>query len=156
MAKKLSQKKLDEMFKLWVERQSLQYISRKCSVARTTVRKYMKKQDWAGRLEEIQKKAVEKQDEGLVSALAANLKIVTYAKGKIVELIMAGDRVSKTPASDLDKMIRLELLLRGEADSRSETITNDLRDVPTNELLEMQKELHRRGSRSMDGDGDTG
>jgi len=75
--------------------------------------------------------------------LAQNLKVVQFAKGKILELIQAGGQVSKSPAADLDKMIRLELLLRGEADSRIETKETGLKDVSTEKLLKMQKRLRK-------------
>jgi len=142
MAKRLQQKKIDQMFKVWVERQSVQYVSRKCSVSPTTVRRYKRLEDWDGRLAGIQQKAQAKQDDNLAKTLADNLKFVKYAKGKVIELMQAGGAVSKNPVSDLDKMIRLELLLRGEADSRTDKVrNNELKDIPTEELIRMQKAL---------------
>jgi hypothetical protein len=141
MAKKLTQKQLDGMFKAYCEKQSEHYVSQKCAISRNTVRKYKRLEGWDARLVGIQQKAQEKQDDNLAKILADNLKYVKYAKGKIIELMQVGGAISKNPVSDLDKMIRLELLLRGEADSRSEVIDRKLKDVPTEMLLKMQKEL---------------
>jgi len=141
MAKKLSQKQLDEMFKVWVERQSVNFVAKKCKVSHTTVEKYRKLHDWDGRLAGVQQKAQDKQDDNLAKVLADNLKVVKYAKGKVIELMQAGGVVTKNPVSDLDKMIRLELLLRGEADSRTETVDRKLKDISTKDLQKMLKEL---------------
>ncbi len=142
MAKRLQQQKIDQMFKVWVERQSVEYVSRKCSVSPTTVRRYKRLHDWDSRLKSIQQKAQAKQDDNLAKVLSDNLKFVKYAKGKVIELMQAGGTVSKNPVSDLDKMIRLELLLRGEADLRTDKVrNNELKNVPTEELIRMKKAL---------------
>ena len=143
MAKKLTQKKLNSMFKAYCEKQSVRYVSRKCRCSHVTARKYRDLQGWDNRVAQIQHKAQEKQDESLADSLAQNLKVVQFAKDKILELIQAGGQVSKSPAADLDKMIRLELLLRGEADSRIETKETGLKDVSTEKLLKMQKRLRK-------------
>jgi len=157
VAKNLSQKTLDKMFKVWVERQSVEYVSRKCSVSPTTVRRYKRLHDWDSRLKSIQQKAQAKQDDNLAKTLADNLKFVKYAKGKVIELIRDDGAVSKNPVSDLDKMIRLELLLRGEADSRTHELSNnELKDVPTEELIRMKKALQEANhtkTKSKNGDG---
>ncbi len=122
MSKKLTQKKIDSMFKWYVERQSVLYVSRKCRVSPTTVKKYRRMQEWDNRLKGIQEKAQEKQDDTMADCLAANLKYVQFAKGKILEVITTVGMGTTNPMSDLDKAIRLELLLRGGEDRRSEII----------------------------------
>jgi len=143
MSKRLAQKRLDKMFKTYCEKQSSQYVSKKCAISRTTVDKYKRLEDWRGRLVGIQRKAQAKQDDNLANSLAENLKIVQFAKDKIVKLIKRG-QITKKPAADLDKMIRLELLLRGEADSRPELVDNRLKDISTETLLIMQRKLKGR------------
>ena len=90
MAKKLTQKKLNAMSKVYCEKQSIEYIARKCRVSHTTARKYKRFNDWDGRLVGIQQKAQEKQDDNLAESLANNLKVVMFAKGKILELVQSG------------------------------------------------------------------
>jgi len=117
-------------------------VSKKCTVSRNTVSKYRKLCNWELRLAKIQEKAQEKQDENLAKILANNLKFVKYAKGKVIELMQRSTQVSRTPVSDLDKIIRLELLLIGEAASRARTVqSNELKDVPTEELIKMREIL---------------
>lgn len=86
-----------------------------------TVRKYRDREGWDQRRAEIVRKANEKADKKQVSLLAENMKIVRFAKSKIVDQIKAieqGKEVSKTPVGDLDKLIRLEEFLQGRPDSR--------------------------------------
>ena len=144
MAKKLSQKQLDKMFKTFCERQSVRYVARICSISPVTARKYRDLEHWNNRVAEVKRKARERQDESLAGHLANNLKVVQFAKGKILELIQVGGRISNNPVADLDKMIRLELLLRGEVDSRTEIVDSGLKDVSTEELLIMRRRLKGR------------
>jgi len=141
MSKRLTQKKLDQLFKVYCEKQSSQYVSKKCAISRTTVDKYKRLEDWDGRLAKVQQKAREKQDDNLADFLGERMKYANFFVGKILEMVQAGGQVSKNPAADLDKMIRLELLLRGEADSRQETKETGLKDVSTEELLKMRNKL---------------
>ena len=130
------------MFRFWLERQSIQFVARKCTVSRDTVRKYKHRQNWDGRLAKIRQEAQEKQDDSLAKVLADNLKFAKYAKGKVLELMQVGAPISRSPISDLDRLIRLELLLLGYSDSRPpEGYNNDLRHIPTQELLRMKREL---------------
>lgn len=132
MSKKLTQKKIDSMFKWYVERQSVLYVSRKCRVSPTTVKKYRKVQEWDKRLKRVQQKAQEKQDESMSDSIAQNLKYVRFAKAKILEVITTSGMGTTNPMTDLDKAIRLELLLSGGEDSRSEIIIKlpeELKDI---------------------------
>lgn len=146
MSKNLSQKTLDEMFKFWVEKQSIQFVASSCSVSRVTVRKYRQLLKWDTRLFNIQQDAQKKQDLSIAEALAANIKFAQYIKGKLIKRIKAIDDAmfhSTNFVSDFDKIVRLEMFLRGEADSRTETKPSALKDVPTSELLRMKRELEK-------------
>lgn len=142
------------MFKAYCEKQSILYVSKKCSVSPRTVRKYRKVHEWDKRLAEIQKKAQEKTDDNLARALAQNIKYVQYAKGKVMELMQSGMVVSSNPVADLDKMIRLELLLRGEADSRTENVNTELQNMSTEELLKLKEKIQNNAyfARNKQGD----
>jgi len=140
MAKKLTQKQLNGMFKAYCEKQSEHYVSQKCTISRNTVRKYKRLEDWDTRIAVIQQKAQEKQDETLAEFYGRRIKDIEGVVEKVLTLIEIG-RVTNDPASTLVKLVKAELLLRGEADSRSEVIDRKLKDVPTDMLLKMQKEL---------------
>lgn len=142
MSKKLSQNKLDQMFKAYIEKQSVQFVSRKCSVSPTTVTRYKRLQDWDGRLGAIQRKAQEKQDDNLATLIANNMKYLKFTKSKLMTVIKDCDVISKNPVSDFDRLVRLELYLMGEVESRTAiTETSGLEHLSIDELLELKKKL---------------
>lgn len=141
MAKGLSRKKLEQLFAAYVERQSIRNVAKVCNVSHTTVRKYRDKLGWDQRLKDVQAKAVEKGNNTLADSIAKNLEYVQFVKGKIMENIMVKGVGGTNPVNDLDKAIRLELLLRGEADSKTEVVSAELKAMSTEELLEMRKNL---------------
>lgn len=111
------------MWHLFREGCSVASISRKCRVSHTTVRKYRRKERWDNRRDDIIRKAQEKADKKQVSLLAENMKHVQVAKSKLMDQINAvvkNAELSKTPISDLDKLIRLEEFLHGRPDSRQQ------------------------------------
>jgi len=142
MAKKLSQRKLDSMFKVYCERQSIEFISRKCRVSPVTVRKYRRLENWDERIVEVKSRAREKQNETLADLLANNLETVQFCKDKLIEKIEAGTvNLARQPIIDLDRLIRLELLLSGEVDSRREVVSDELRGLTTEQLFKLKKKL---------------
>jgi len=144
MAKKLSQKQIDGMFKVWVERQSVNYVAKKCNVSHTTVEKYMALQDWRGRLAGIQEKAQGKQDDSLAVFLASRIKYVEFFVKKVVDAVRTGQiDITKDPASAITKLIDVELLLRGQVNSRMAIIDSKLKDVSTETLLKMREKIQQ-------------
>jgi len=142
MAKKLTQKKIDKMFKAYCERQTAFFVAKKCHISVTTAKKYIKKEKWAERVLIVKQKAIEKQDEHISDIIADNLKCVRFVKDEILENIKNGKIASRNPASDLDKIIRLELLLVGESDSRIEIKDSPLIAIDDMNLtLQVRKEL---------------
>ena len=148
MSKKLTQKKLDSLFACYCEKQSVNNVAKTCKVSHTTVKKYKILLEWDKRLKGVQEKAIEKQDNSLAESIAENLKYVQFVKAKIIELITQKDGVIKSTntMADLDRAIRLELLLRGEADSRVENLDGKLKNVSTDELVKMRKQLEKNAS----------
>ena len=140
MPNTLPQKKLDEMFAAYVGKQSILHVANKCAVSRDTVRKYKNRLDWDARLKDVQQLAVEKGNGDLAESIAANLKYVEFVKAKLLEEVTAIGIKSTNTIADLDKAIRVELLLRGEADSRPETKTTKSKDKKElKELLKQKK-----------------
>lgn len=117
---KLSEELVAKMWQLFSEGSSVQAISRKLSVSRTTVHKYKLRLGWEKRRQSILDEANRKSDKKQISLLAENMKIVRFAKGRIIEKLreVALKDVTKTPIPDLDKIIRLEEFLQGRPDSR--------------------------------------
>lgn len=117
---KLSEEIREKMWVLFSQGMSERTIGQKLAISRTTVTKYRKREKWDERREKIIKKAEAKADNQQVSLLAENMKIVRFAKGRIIEQLKqaALKDITKTPIPDLDKIIRLEEFLQGRPDSR--------------------------------------
>lgn len=144
--KKLTQTKRDEMFAAWVERPSIRHVAQKCGISTTTVRRYIEWDKWTERFDNIQAKARKKADTSIAKAIADNLVLVRYAKAQVTAAIQnRKDAASKFPINDLDKLVRLENLLMGEADSRPELANSELAGFTTEQLLELRKRLENNG-----------
>jgi len=120
MSKKLTSKKLAQMFAKFCERQSANYVSKKCHVHYATVTKYRQLGKWDSRLAKIQAKAEQIAGANSAAELADSLSIVRFCKAKLFKQIkkMKAADLSDTPIADLDRLIRLELFLMGQPDSR--------------------------------------
>ena len=153
MAVKITQTKLDEMFAAYCEKQSIEYVARKCKVSHTTARRYKRFWGWDEKLIKAQQKASDKQVDTIAKMMADNIKMVNTAKNvysaSLVGKIKCPHCNGVIPVPklepkfiDLDKLIRLELLLRGQADARMEVIDKNLMDMSTEQLLRLREELN--------------
>ena len=118
---KLTKKKVNDMWKMFQAGFSAPAISRACSVSKGAVLTYRRKEKWVERRDKITERANMKADAEQVTLLAENMKIVRFAKGKLLEQlkeIADGEEISKMPVTDLDKLIRLEEFLHGRPDTR--------------------------------------
>lgn len=75
---------------------------------------------WAERVNEIEREAAEKAieltKENLMKSKLRNLRIIQAAAGRFAQAL--NQNKVKLTAADFEKMARLELLIRGEADQR--------------------------------------
>ncbi len=118
---KIGRNVVDQMWKMFQSGFSAPAISRACSVSKGCVLTYRRKEKWVERRDKITERANAKADHEQVTLLAENMKIVRFAKGKLLEQlkkIADGQEISKMPVTDLDKLIRLEEFLHGRPDSR--------------------------------------
>lgn len=118
---KLGRDKVEQMWKMFQAGFSAPAISRACSVSKGVVLVYRRTEKWVDRRDKITERANAKADHEQVSLLAENMKIVRFAKGKLLDQLKAiadGAEISKMPITDLDKLIRLEEFLHGRPDSR--------------------------------------
>ena len=126
---KLSKKQVGVMWKLFQEGWSEQAIAKKCTISRTTVRAYKRREKWEERRAKIVRQAEQRADKKQVTILAENMEVVKLAKQKIGEQlrkIADGGAVSQNPIADLDKIIRLEEFLHGRPDSRPQIDYSDM------------------------------
>lgn len=118
---KLTKKKVADMWAMFQAGVSCLSIGRALSVSRPTVLRYKRIEKWVERRDKITERANAKADHEQVTLLAENMKIVRFAKGKLLDQLKAiaeGGEISKSPVMDLDKLIRLEEFLHGRPDSR--------------------------------------
>lgn len=162
MSKPLTQAKREKMFQCWCQNQTLVFIQKKFGYSEPTIRKFRKLDDWDARFNKIRTKAQTKLDKKEVDYTVEQLKIVKNVKNAYLTCL-----IGKTPCphckksvpvpkldpkfADIDKIIRLEELLRGKPDSRPdigrtlEALSDDdldkLCDVALIEFAERLREI---------------
>jgi len=126
MANMITDKKRESMFRAWQEWQTLQYVARECSVSRTTARRYRKLDNWDERLRRIKSKAREKIDLGYARERADLLYVICKIRDIGIDEYIAKIKRNEPlnlSISELNTLIRLELFLNGESDSRPDSIS---------------------------------
>lgn len=121
MANKLSQKRIDEMWTAYQQRQSIESVSRKCGVHWKTADRYRIRERWDERLADIRRKAEDEADYDLAKATAESLKLVQDFKSKLratLEFMNIDD--SAVTASEIERIVKVEQLLLGGVESRHE------------------------------------
>ena len=135
MANKLSQEKTEAMWAAFLERQNNSFVSRKCRVSTTTVRRYRRLDNWDERYRKIQEETQKRSDETVAERRARSRKIIRAAIAQIGRLIAEGKL--KYSAMDLERLVRLDEFLDGLPEKKT------LGDLPdrTSDIL---KEIIRR------------
>lgn len=123
MANKLSDEKIKQCFEAYLEKQSVSHVSRKCRVHHKTVRRLIKKEGWDDRVKSIKGRQAEIEDLKIAQIRSEDIKIVRAIKADLVNKFKADLESGKTTEYSkfdqaLDRIIRLEMFLFGEADSR--------------------------------------
>jgi hypothetical protein len=126
MANKLSQKRIDEMWAAYQERQSIEFVSKKCGGLHwRTVDRYRRLERWDERLTEIRRKAQDEADYDLAKATAASLMLVQAYKEKLaVAMEFKNIADEDVTASEIERIIKVEQLLLGGVESRHEITGN--------------------------------
>lgn len=117
--KRLTEDEVEKMFLAYAKNPNLRSIAESVGVSRTTVQKYRDKDNWDQRRQDILDRVRKTSDNETAKVLSANLKIVRFAKAKLVKSIQAGKEKSTSTYADLDRLIRLESFLLGQPDSRT-------------------------------------
>ena len=133
----LSTEDVEKMFMVYVVRPVLRSVADTLHVSVPTVRKYRDRDKWDERRERILQDVRRKDGNELAKALTANLKIVRFAKAKLIKKVQSNKAKSTSTYAELDRMIRLEGFLLGQPDSRSAVGRFEhLTDVQLKEKLE--------------------
>ena len=134
----IGDKKREEMWEAFLQKQSERDVASACNVSRSTVRRYRKLDRWDERTEEIRRKT-----DALVNGKTAekaagirnrHIQIVQAAQAKFVKAL-SEDKVDFTVA-DYDRLVKLELLLSGEPTEITEEVRRErpLKDQSDAEL----------------------
>jgi DNA replicative helicase MCM subunit Mcm2 (Cdc46/Mcm family) len=123
VANRVSREKIEEMFRVYIDRESIEEVATKCGVSHRTAERYRVLERWTERLVEIRRKAQAEADYTIVDAMADSLRTIRSYKGKLAAAIerktVTTDEVS---AADLERLVRLEAFVLGAAESRHEVV----------------------------------
>ena len=123
MKETLRHKEALEFYYALGEQRSYPKVASKFTVSRTSVKKWAKAFNWQGRVElrdiENSRKLEEKTNATVVNSKANYRAIIQASIVKYVEALKAGNVKVETVA-DLDRLIKADLLLMGEATDRPE------------------------------------
>jgi hypothetical protein len=115
---------------------SLTRLAKQLGVSTNTTKHWSKSLRWQDRISERERQVTDAVAgdaiQEAVSTHKRNKKLLQLALAQVAKQIAEG-RVRAT-ISDLDKLLRLELLLAGEADSRQEVVMADLQGKSPDEL----------------------
>ncbi len=120
MASKLSEKKIQQMWAAYCERQCVEFVSKKCRVSPTTVRRYRSKENWDERLKGIKEAASKKADETVAEMLARQARQAREIQSKALKRIKKGFKTARDATDAYFKATAEERVLRGEPSDRVE------------------------------------
>ena len=127
MAAPISEEKKLEMFEVWRERQSINYVATRCQVSRTTANRWRDKDNWDNRLDAIKQQAQKKADYEYAKERGKYVRAVgTILNYGINEKLQKIKNKQDIDLSDsmVDKFIRLLEFLVGEKGDEHGGITN--------------------------------
>lgn len=115
---KISEKKMDAMFKAFCDHQSIRHVAKKCHVSPTTARRYRQIQNWDARVEEIEKKVQAIQDETEVQRRDRHIKLARLMEDKAQAFLEKNGITScKVAVHAMVAAVRMEREAMGEAGS---------------------------------------
>lgn len=113
---------IESMWKAYKEHQSAFSVARAAKVSPHTAQKYIDSGNFQVRFSKLKIKAIEKADDAQADLLANDLIALGNIKTMISDAILAKLKKGtlKPTINELDKIIRLIVLIRGEPDERTE------------------------------------
>mgnify|MGYP000845557772 CR=1 FL=1 len=123
MKETLKQKEAFELYYSLGDKRSLMSVARQCGVSERTVARWSKLFNWQERVEqrdiENARRLEEKTNETVVATKANYRKIIKAAIGRWVKRFQGGE-IDVESVWDLERLVKLDLLLMGEPTDRSE------------------------------------
>jgi tRNA A37 N6-isopentenylltransferase MiaA len=112
---KVSEKTRDAMFVAWQEKQSLDYVRKKCGVAWVTAARYREKDEWDKRLAKIKAKTQAKVDDNAAKRRARHIELAQLMQKKGAAFLRRrGCGSAKTAVSAIAQGVRVEREIVGE------------------------------------------
>jgi len=108
----------DKVFKLYGSGEPIERISKDLGISKTTIYEWLRKYNWKGRAEAIQQKVNEQLDETITDIKKRQRQIIKATLAKYVKDLQEGN--VNVSASEIERIMRHELLLSGEATERVE------------------------------------
>lgn len=125
MPNRLPNEKRAELWAAYQERQSIDYVSKKCGVHHKTVERYRHLDSWDQRLTKARAAAQERADYSLADAMADNLRLVRAYKERVAQALESKTvSTDDVTAAELERVIRLEAFVLGGAESRHQVVTD--------------------------------
>jgi transposase len=138
-AEKDHNKKAFEVYYALGPKRSQEAVAKKLGMSVSTIKNWSRSFNWRGRVAErdaeVAREIANKTITDEVSRRKRNLQIVNMSLVQLAKSIAAGKL--RMTLSDLDRLIRLELLLTDQPDGRQEIIFGDLKNKSREELKEM-------------------
>jgi len=107
MTRRLTDKKIEEMFLAYQEKQSLAHVQRKCKVSLPTIKKYKDEGEWDERLKRVRQKTIEKVDARIASYRARHINLAKLMQVK------GAKRLQEIPDAHIDGRLAKDLIRDG-------------------------------------------
>lgn len=140
MANRLSEAKRAELWSAFQERQSIDFLARKCGVHHRTVERYRVLDRWDERLAKVREDAQKRADYTLAIAMADSLRLVLDYKRRLGEALGSKKLApGDVTATELERIIKLEAFVLGGVESRHQ-IVSDFASWTEKELEEFARD----------------
>lgn len=120
-------------------------VAKMAGVSLTTVRKYRKLDEWDLRYQKMREKAIELADYDLAKETAKNLRRIQKAKLVWEAQLENIELLNNVRLKDVVELLKIELVLAGQADSRTEVVdATQYRSTMLEEFLNKQRKKMRK------------
>jgi hypothetical protein len=122
MTAPLSTQKKAALWRAYKQRQTAEYVAKKCGVSWHTANKYIKELKFAERWQKIEQEANKLVDKDQAESLAEEIRNISQIKSialATLETVLSSKELIPS-ISDYIKLVQLERALRGEHDNREE------------------------------------
>lgn len=134
-------------FLAYCDVQTISHVMKTCKITQVTAYKYAKLDQWEKRYLRIKKKVITRLDRKLADRTALNIDKVDTLKKKVYDALIDPDNssltVDKVGIKDFDKLVRLEELLLGKPDARTENLLSELKPEDRRAIIDF---LEGRGT----------